>query len=139
MTFEEFKQLHSETIMYCQCIEHDLKWIYSYMLKGNQYETFETLEKTTLGALVKKLKELDNSDNNPFISNDDYNFLKQMTDKRNYWCHQCYIDFIYEDNFIDSPEYNKVCNKLIRDHDRFEIVSNNVEKVRFKAVEVVKR
>ena len=52
MTFEEFKQLHSETIMYCQCIEHDLKWIYSYMLNGNQYENFETLEKTTLGVLV---------------------------------------------------------------------------------------
>ena len=29
-----------------------------------------------------------------------------------------FIDFIYEDNFINSPEYNKVCNKLIRDHDR---------------------
>lgn len=139
MTIEEFKQLHSETMFYCQCIEHDLKWIYSFMHKGNQYKTFETLEKTTLGALVKKLKELDNLDNNPFISNDDYNFLKQMTEKRNYWCHQCYIDFIYEDNFINSPKYNKVCNKLIRDHDRFEIVSNNVEKVRLKAVEAFKR
>ena len=128
MTFEAFNQLHSETIKHCQCIEYNLKWIYSYMLKGNQYENFETLEKTTLVVLVEKLKELDNSDNNPFISNDDYNFLKQMTDKRNYWYHQCYIDFIYEKSFINSSEYNKVCNKLIRDHDRFEIVNNNVEK-----------
>ena len=62
-----------------------------------------------------------------------------MTEKRNYWCHQCYIDFIYEDNFIYSPEYNKVCNKLIRDHGRFKIVNNNVEKVRLKAVEAFKR
>ena len=135
MDIEEFKQLHSETIYYCQRIEHDLKWIYSYMRKGNQYENFEMLGKTTLGALVKKLKELDNSDNDPFISNDDYNFLKQMAEKRNCWCHQCFIDFIYENNFIVSPEYQKVCNKLIRDHSRFEIVSNNVEKVRLKAVE----
>ena len=66
MTFEQFKIYHSETIMYCQCIEHDLKWIYSYMHKGDQYENFEKLEKTTLGTLVKKLKELDNSDGKPF-------------------------------------------------------------------------
>lgn len=39
------------------------------MHKGNKYENFETLEKATLGALVKKLKELDNSDNNTFICN----------------------------------------------------------------------
>ena len=136
MTIEQFKQLHSETIMYCQAIEHDLKWIYSYMHKGNQYESFETLSKTTLGALVKKLKELDNSDKEPFISNDDYNFLKQMTEKRNYWCHQCYIDFIYDDK--DSSNYDKVCNKLIRDHDRLKVVSNNVERVRLKAVNTFK-
>ena len=137
MTIEQFKQLHSETIMYCQAIEHDLKWIYSYMHIGDQYENFETLSKTTLGALVKKLKELDNSDKDPFISNDDYNFLKQMTEKRNYWCHQCYIDFIYDDN--DSSNYDKVCNKLIRDHDRLKVVSDNVERVRLKAVNPYKR
>ena len=139
MTFEQFKIYHSETIMYCQCIEHDLKWIYSYMHKGDHYENFEKLGKTTLGALVKKLKELDNSDGNPFISNDDYNFLKQMTEKRNYWCHQCCIDFVYEKNFLSSKEYEKICNKLQRDHDRLERVSDSVEKVRLKAVEAYKR
>ena len=139
MDIEEFKQLHSETIYYCQRIEHDLKWIYSYMRKGNQYENFEMLGKTSLGVLVKKLKELDNSDNNPFISNDDYNFLKQMTEKRNYWCHQCYVDFVYENNYVCSPVYNKVCNRLVRDHDRFKTVSDNVEKARLKAIEAFRR
>ena len=123
--------------MYCQAIEHDRKWIYSYMHIGNQHENFETLSKTTFGALVKKLKELDNSDKDPFISNDDYNFLKQMTEKRNYWCHQCYIDFIYDDK--DSSNYDIVCNKLIRDHDRLKVVSDNVERVRLKAVNAYKR
>ena len=66
MTIEQFKQLQSETIMYCQAIEHDLKWIYAFMLKGDPEKTFASLSKTTLGALVKKLKELDNSDNNPY-------------------------------------------------------------------------
>lgn len=139
MTFDEFKILHSETIMFCQLIEHDLKWIFSFMHTGDQYENFEKLEKTTLGTLVNKLKELDNSDDDPFISNDDYNFLKQMTQKRNYWCHQCCVDFIYEKDFVQTKEYAKICDKLQRDHDRLSIVSDNVEKVRLKAVEAYKR
>ena len=106
------------------------------MLNGNQYENFETLEKTTLGALVKKLKELDNTDDNQFISNDDYNFLKQMTEKRNYWSHQCYVDLIYDD---DSSNYERILNKLKRDHDRFEVVSDNVERARLRAVETYRR
>ena len=136
MISKEFKMLHSETIMFCQAIEHDLKIIYSFMLKGDPDETFESLSKTTLGALVKKLKELDNTDDNQFISNDDYNFLKQMTEKRNYWSHQCYVDLIYDD---DSSNYERILNKLKRDHDRFEVVSDNVERARLRAVETYKR
>lgn len=139
MSIEEFKQYHSETIMYCQCIEHDLKWIYSYMHKGDQYDTFDKLEKKTLGTLIKMLKSLDNSSGKLFISNDDYNFLKQMSEKRNYWCHQCFIEFIYEEDYSCSDEYNAVCNKLKRDHDRLERVSNIVEKIRLEAVDTYKR
>ena len=134
MSFDSFKKLHSETIMYCQLIEHDLKWIYAYMHKGDQYENFDKLEKTTLGALVKKLKELDNSSGELFISNDDYNFLKQMTEKRNFWCHQCFVEFMYEENFLYSNEYQRLCEKLRRDHDRLSSVCDSVEKVRLKAV-----
>lgn len=134
LSFEQFKIFHSETILCCQLIEHDLKWIYAYMHKGDQYENFDKLEKTTLGMLVKKLKELDNSSGELFISNDDYNFLKQMTEKRNFWCHQCFIEFMYEDNFLYSREYEKICMRLERDHDRLNSVCNSVEKVRLKAV-----
>lgn len=137
--FNQFKNYHSEIIMFCQCIEYDLKIIYSYMCEGNQQENFKKLEKTTLGTLVKMLKELDNSDGELFISNDDYNFLKQMAEKRNYWCHRCFIDFIYNKNFANSKDYKKVCNKLQRDHGRLKRVSDSVEKVRSNAVKTYKR
>lgn len=139
LSFERFKILHSEIIMYCQLIENDLKWIYAYMHKGDEDDNYDKLEKTTLGTLVKKLKELDNSDNDLLISNDDYNFLKQMTKKRNFWCHQNFVEFMYEDNFLYSREYEKICLKLEKDHDRLSSVCDNVEKVKFKAIRAYSR
>lgn len=133
MDISEFRQMHSELIEFCQLIEDDLKWIYSYMHKGDVEENYNSLEKTTLGALVKKLKVLDNSEGELFISNDDYNFLKQMTEKRNYWCHQCYLE-LYDDN-----ERNRVCERLVKDYNRLEIVQRNVYDATKRAMEIYKR
>lgn len=133
MSIDEFRILHSEVIKFCQLIEDDLKWIYSYMHKGDIEENYNSLEKTTLGTLVKKLKVLDNSEGELFISNDDYNFLKQMTEKRNYWCHQCYLEL------CDDNERDRVYNRLIRDYNRLSIVQKNVYNVTKHAMEIYKR
>lgn len=132
LSYEQFKILHSELIMYCQIIEGDLKWIYSFMHEGDVDETRESLNKLTLGQIVKKLKELDNSDGHPSISASDYNFLSQMTEKRNYWCHQCYRDFLYTDNWVYSQDYTRVCSKLERDANKLKNVFETVERLKIE-------
>lgn len=132
MDFNQFKILHSETIMYYQIIEHDLKLIYAYMLKGNIYANLDEIENKTLGQMIKMLKELDNSDGKPLISSGDYNFLSQISTNRNLWAHQTYIEFIYIDNFLGSKEYQKQCEKLQIDHDRVSRAYNILESIRIK-------
>ena len=133
MTLSEFQILHSELIGCFQFIENDLKWIYSLMRKGDVGENFDSLDKTNLGFVIKILKELDNSDGKPFLSPDDYNFLNQMREKRNYWCHQCYVDFVYLQGSERSREFNKICSKLQRDHQRVIAVQKNVEQAKITA------
>ena len=87
MTYRQFRILHSETIGCFQLIENDLKLIYSLMHIGNVNKNFESLEKKNLGFIIKELKKLDYSDEKPFISKNDYNFLNQMKERRNYWLH----------------------------------------------------
>ena len=132
MDFNDFKVLHSETIMYYQIIEHDLKYIYAYMLKGDVDEHFDRIETKTLGQMVKMLKELDNSDGNPLISSGDYNFLSQICENRNLWAHQTYTEFIYIKDFIYSKEYQKQCDKLVKDHDRVSRACDILEDIRIK-------
>ena len=135
ITYREFQILHSETIGYFQLIENDLKLIYSLMHVGNVSKNYDSLAKKNLGFVIKELKKLDYSDGEPFISKDDYNFLNQMKEKRNYWCHQAYIDFMYTNNFEYSSEFQEVCFNLQCDYDRIKVVQKNVEQVRINAVD----
>lgn len=133
MTLEDFHFLVGQTVMYCQIIEHDMKRIYAAMLKGDYYDNLHKVENWTLGKLVIELKKVDFSDNNPYISASDYNFLKQMKDKRNHWCHQAYQNFMYNEQFLYSKEYANECRKLQKDNERFSIVYKNLENLRINA------
>lgn len=130
MDFDSYKILHSETIMYYQLIEHDLKYIYAYMRKGDIDNNFERIENMTLGQMIKTLQDLDNSDGNPLISTGDYNFLSQIKDNRNLWAHSNFTEFIYKQNFLYSKEYQKQCEKLQKDHDRVSRACDILENIR---------
>ena len=130
--FITFQIIHSETIMYYQIIEHDLKLIYAYMRRGKPFDNYIEIENKTLGQIVSILKDLDNSDGNPLISKGDYNFLSQIKDNRNLWAHSNFIEFVYEQEFLSSKAYSRQYQKLIKDHDRIEQVYKVLEKIRLE-------
>lgn len=134
MTLDDFHFMLGQTIMYCQVIEHDVKRIYAAMHVGDFYENLGKIEKWSLGQTVQKLKELDFSGKSSYISASDYNFLKQMTEKRNHWCHQTYQNFLYNKQFLLSKEYTDECRKLKRDNERLSNVCDTLEKIRIQAV-----
>ena len=134
MTLDDFHFMVGQTIMYCQVIEHDVKRIYAAMHIGDYYDNLDKIEKWSLGQTVQKLKELDFSSDTHYISASDYNFLKQMTEKRNHLCHQTYQNFLYNNQFLQSKEYAEECRKLERDNERLSNVCDALEKVRIQAV-----
>ena len=132
MDFDTYKILHSETLMYYQLIEHDLKYIYAYMRRVDINDNFDRIENMTLGQMIKTLQDLDNSDGDPLISAGDYNFLSQIKDNRNLWAHSNFTEFIYKENFTYSREYQKQCEKLQKDHDRVSRACGILEKIRIE-------
>lgn len=136
MTLENFHLMFGETIMFCQIIEHDVKMIYAAMCKGDMSNTLAMIndKKWTLGHSLKELKKLDFSDENPYLSAENYNFLSQMAQKRDYWCHETYLKFIYISSFENSKEYENECRKLQRDHQKLNSVYQTLEKIRIRAM-----
>lgn len=139
LSYDDFKFYVGETIEFCQTIENDVKWIYSAMLKGDRYKTYDNISEWTLGKAVGELEKLDNSDSNRFLSDNDYDLLRSITKERNYLIHQIFKDFIYEENFINSNEYQIACSRLMNFHNRVKKLQNGVEKVRLNAVEYYKK
>ena len=93
MDRNQFKLIHSELIQQVQCVENNLKIIYAAMCKGNFNNNLRSVEKMNLGKIARELEELDNSDDMPEFSEEEYNTIDEIREIRNYWCHQCYLDF----------------------------------------------
>ena len=133
MTRDRFKLIHSELIMQVQFIENDLKLIYAGMHSGDFEENLDMLEKANLGTVIKKLKELDNSDGHPDLSKQDYTLLEQIRKIRNYWCHQCFLDYVHiQDDDQRERKFQQIAQRLSEDENRTWDLYEHLGKLRVK-------
>ena len=98
MDYDTFKLIHSELIMSVQYIEQDLKLMCSILKGGEFYDNYFNVENSSLGRLLRNLHEMDQKLGYSKFKEKDYELLNQIREIRNYWCHQCYIDFHYIEN-----------------------------------------
>ena len=118
MNRDTFKIIHSELIQQVQCIENNLKTMYAAMHEGNFSCNLKAVEKMNLGKIARELKNLDNSDGLPEFSEKEYRTIDEIRIIRNYWCHQCYLDFVYiKHDYERERAFQNVASKL--HHDEF--------------------
>lgn len=134
MDKKEFLMMHSELIQYMQCIEYDLRAIYASMHIGDFEENYAELSKGNMNEIKKKLRKLDKSDGKPDLSEMDYELIDEIRNIRNYWCHQCYLDFVYLDGEKRDREFQKIAKRLSRDKERALELHQKIEKLRLQLV-----
>ena len=131
--FDRYKYLLGETIIYYQFMENDLKLIYAGILQGNFYKNIEYVRSTFkgLGQVVIALEDLDySSGQTPYFTRDTYKLLSKLARQRNYYCHQCCIDFCYNPYFKDSTEFKESLESLIRTNNSIRMVQAETERHR---------
>lgn len=124
--FDKYKYLLGETIILYQLMENDLKLIYAGMLEGNFYKNIEKVRSTYkgLGQIVQALEELDNSDSSPYFNRETYMLLNKLARQRNYYCHQCSVEFCYNPFFRESIEFRDSLEGLIRTNENIKSVQS---------------
>lgn len=131
MTRDTFKMIHSELIQQVQCIEHDLKIIYAAMKRGRFQSNMEAMSKANLGEIARELEALDYSDDFPELSERDYEVIDEIRDIRNYWCHQCYIDFIYiADDYQRERRFQEIAQRLHYDENQTYALMQKIKKMK---------
>ena len=130
--FEEYKFLLGETIILYQFMENDLKLMYAGLLGGSFYKNIDMVRSTYkgLGQIVIALEELDSKDSSPYFTKETYLLLSKLARQRNYYCHQCCMDFCYNPYFRESPEFKDSLNSLKRTNLSIKNVQSQVEKHR---------
>ena len=94
MTETEFRYYHSELIAYYQYIEMHLEGICAALLADEEKDWFLGLkdyESDTIGMLINKLKQIKKDQKTDYISEDEFAQLDAVKERRNYWCHQCFV------------------------------------------------
>ncbi len=138
MDLDKFHSCVGEILMYCQCIEHDVKYIYAFMADGGFKENMIRIEeeRLTLGQIVHLLKGYDQSWEEPFLSNEDYETLFEIVHKRNYYAHQVYLSFCYLSDEKDFDySFEREARNITKD---LEILSKLYDKVEDKRLEYMK-
>jgi len=136
---DTFNAVVGETLMYCQRIEHDIKVIYAAMLKGEMDGNLDLVRRETLGTVLVALENLDFSDNNPMFSREDYRLLKEIKNIRNFIAHQCYVDFLYLDDYNFNLKLDQNYQKICDFNMKMKKLSNFVETARFSVLEKYNR
>lgn len=130
MTIQQFQQYHSELIEYCQCIEYDIKRIYSDMSSDDFDDNMDMLGTSNLGTTIARLRKLDYSDGDPWLTEAEYEQLDRIRQVRNYWCHQCYIDYVYIDNdYQREIAFQRIANRLSNEHNRVYNLHRKLEEL----------
>ena len=131
MDYTTFKLIHSELIMSVQYIEQDLKLIYSILKDGKFNDNYSDVEAFPLGKILKVLHKVDTEFGLSKIKEKDYELLNEIREIRNYWCHQCYIDFHYiEDPQAHENAFQKVAARLHEDELRVYELQQKIERIR---------
>lgn len=109
--------------------------IYS-LLKGGKFDdNYSDVENASLGRLLKSFHEMDRELGYSKIKEKDYELLDKIREIRNYWCHQCYIDFHYiEEPKAHEKAFQEVAFRLHEDELRVYYLQQKIEKLR-KSVE----
>ena len=117
--YDRYKYLLGETVLLYQMMENDLKLIYAGMQEGNFFKNIETVRSTYkgLGQIIMALEELDNTHSTPYFTQETYNLLNKLARQRNYYCHQCSLDFCYDPYFRQSIEFKDSIAKLERTNE----------------------
>lgn len=129
-TIDRFRKLHSEIIENYQCIEYDMKRIYSAMSSDDFDDNMEWLTYDNWGKILNKLRKLDNTDDNPFFTDKEYELLDEIRERRNYWCHQCYLDWVYiKDDNKRQSRLERMTRQLENENNRVRKLQRKMERI----------
>ena len=114
MVLNEFRILHSTLIEHYQFVEAHLEGIYAAVSEKPFAIGIQEVEKDSLGGVVREIKDLEREKKIKIFTEDEYNQLRVIIERRNFWCHCCYFEMAF-DRKTGGPAKVRDVQKLFED------------------------
>lgn len=114
MNLSEFRIAHSTVMEHYQFIEMHLEGIYAALSGRGFYEGLMDVERYSISKIIMMIQKQEKTHNQRVISDSEYEDLKSIYQRRNFWTHNCYTDMAF-DRKTGGPK--KEINIRQLDHD----------------------
>lgn len=114
MNRKEFRETHSILIEHYQFIERELEGIYAALSGKSFYMGLKDVETYSINRIIQMVQEQEKIHNKKIISDEEYEALKSICQRRNFWTHNCYTSMIF-DRKTDGPKYTADIQQLYND------------------------
>ena len=92
MTLEEYRIKHSMLIEQYQWIEFNLEGLFAAIADEPFCEALREIEKDSIGGVVREIRKIEKEKNIVIFSEDEYQELDMLRERRNFWSHACYTE-----------------------------------------------
>lgn len=131
MTLEKFRIYHSTLIEHYQFIEAHLEGIYAAVSGKNLIAGLKDVEKDSINRIVNEIKAIEKEKGISIFTEEEYSVLSIISNRRNFWCHNCYYDLRFDDKTgglkRDSDAQMMIENLLEAEKLRDELFDKKME------------
>lgn len=96
MELKDFRLMHSELVEHYQFIEFHLEGICAVLYGGSLYDGMKQVEKHSISRLIQEVRRLEKGRSASILTEDEWQELEQVNARRNFWCHECYVDLVFD-------------------------------------------
>lgn len=96
MDLTEFRIAHSTVMEHYQFIERELEGIYATLSGKHLYEGLKDVEKFSISKVIRMVQEQEKIHAKQIISEAEYEDLKSICQRRNFWTHNCYTVMAFD-------------------------------------------
>ena len=114
MNLEKFRILHSTLIEHYQFIEAHLEGIYAAVSNKSFAEALKDVEKDGLGGILRDIQRLERKEQIDVLSDEACDQLRDVFERRNFWCHSCYFEMVF-DRQTGGPAKVRDVQQLLED------------------------
>ena len=137
MNLSEFRTAHSIAMEHYQFIEMHLEGIYAALSGRSFYEGLKEVERYNISRIIIMIQEQEERNKKRVILDSEYEDLKSIYQRRNFWTHSCYTNMVF-DRKTGGPKKETDIRQLYQDTREAEQMRDLLFEKKIKLMEIIR-